>query len=266
MSKRIINLDTLNGKQNSDVKLGGILHCYNVEIPVLNPVRGCHSIELKSIEFPIQFYNIRASNGSNSFSVKFTYGTLSNYTFSVTIPEAKYTKATTLITALNTAITNALNALSNPPTYASPPTLSVSVAPTGKITIWTNATTMTIIPTILTSNILGFKNTDVLSSGTIISSNPYNLNIDHYVNLYIDNLNLQSENSSGLPSTFKLPLNATQGTVMYFNEGLGFIQERQINDKYLVINRINVIIYDRFGFPINGNGGDYSFSLQFNCD
>jgi hypothetical protein len=254
---QIINFDSVDGIPTLDKDLGNIYHCYNTVIPIYNPIRHVSQISLKSLEMPILFNNIRAANGSNKIIFKFTYSTFTNITVTVTMPEGNYININTILSALNSAIVTATTG------YAGLSLVFLLYPLTNLITISTNATALTLTPTILLTNVLGFKSTDVYASFAVNASNAYNLNYDNYILMHFLNIPISGENANGRNSSFKIPINGTTGSIIYIGENTTYKQKQSINDTYLVIDKIAVVISDRFGFRINGMGGDYSFTLEF---
>ena len=101
--KTLLHLDSIDGTHNYDTVLN-LYHWYNTNLKLNKPITNIKLISLKSIELPIQFKNIRDSNGSNSFIFTFTYSDYSNITVNLKIPETNYTTITSLINALNNSI------------------------------------------------------------------------------------------------------------------------------------------------------------------
>ena len=93
------------------------------------------------------------------------------------------------------------------------------------------------------------------------------MNIDNYLTICITNLNSGSDtNANGRLLTFKIPLNAVNGQILYLGESNTFIQTISITDPYFVLSSLNIMILDRFGFPINGGNANYSFTLGITYD
>lgn len=65
--------------------------------------------------------------------------------------------------------------------------------------------------------------------------------------------------------TFKIPLNSIYNSILFLNEYSSLKQEIEVLDKNLILNDIDVILYDRFGNNLN-NKNDYSFSLSVKYD
>ena len=257
MLKQLLHLDSIDGIQNYDPILKSY-HCYNTNILINKPISNIKEISLKSIEMPLFFNNIRTANNSNIFSFECTiYG---NYTkISCEIPESNYISISSLLDALNISITTQLEIY-----------LDVSVVLTSidnyYITLTHNLSYLKLTKNILTNNILGFKS-DTYNTQTITTTNFYCLNIDNYINLYITNLNSGSDtNANGRLLTFKIILPQVNGNILFLGESNTFIQTISITDPYFVLHSVNIIILDRWGFPINGTNAHYSFTLGINYE
>jgi len=256
MLKQLLHLDSIDGFQNYDTILKKY-HCYNTNILINKPISNIKEISLKSIEMPLFFNNIRTSNNSNVFSFKFDYGLYYNIPMTITIPEANYTSITSLIDTLNVSLSNEL-------TYEG---LSIILYTVGdyNISLQHNCPSFTINKSILANNILGFETGTY--TAPITTTNFYCLNIDNYLTIYITNLNSGSDtNANGRLLTFKIPLNAVNGQILYLGESNTFIQTISITDPYFVLSSLNIMILDRSGYPINGGNANYSFTLGITYD
>jgi len=265
MLKTLIHLDSIDGIHNYDTILKGY-HCYNTNININKPIRNIKEISLKSLEMPIFFNNIRSPNRSNLFNFTFSNSALGfyNISISVTIPEFNYNNINTLLSALNNSISSAII------TYHGV-TFILSVTNTYYITINTNCNIIILNDSILMNYILGFvSNTysiGVLSNLIITTTNFYCLNIDNYIILYITNLNSGSDtNVNGRLLTFKIPLNTITGNILYIGDSNTFNQTISITDPYYILSSLNLMILDRFGFPINGGNANFSFTLGITYD
>ena len=260
MLKQLLHLDSIDGIQNYDTILKSY-HCYNTNILINKPISNIKEISLKSIEMPLFFNNIRTSNNSNIFSFNFSCSSLgfNNISIGCTIPELNYTTINSLLAALNNSVSTALSSYTGVSLFFNSDT-------TYYITITHNCSSLTLNKNILTNNILGF-NSKTYNTSTITTTNFYCLNIDNYINLYITNLNSGSDtNANGRLLTFKIPLNAVNGQILYLGESNTFIQTISITDPYFVLNSLNIMILDRFGYPINGGNANFSFTLGINYD
>jgi hypothetical protein len=256
MLKQLLHLDSIDGLQNYDPILK-TYHCYNTNILINKPISNIKEISLKSIEMPLFFNNIRSANNSNIFSFEFTFGNI--ISISCSIPETNYISINSLLDALNISIATQLEIY-----------LDVSVVLTSidnyYITLTHNLSYLKLTKNILTNNILGFKS-DTYNTSTITTTNFYCLNIDNYINLYITNLNSGSDtNANGRLLTFKIILPQVNGNILFLGESNTFIQTISITDPYFVLNSLNIIILDRFGFPINGGNANFSFTLGINYE
>ena len=258
MLKQLLHLDSVDGVQN----YGPILksyHSYNCNIKINKPITNIKEISLKSVEFPLFFNNIRSANLSNLFSFNFDSSPFNNIPINVTITELNYITISSLITALNTAISTAISS------YAGF-TFVLSVVNTNYIRITTNGTQIILNKCLLINNILGF-NTGTYTGTTITTNNFYCMNIDNYINLYITNLNSGSDtNANGRLLTFKIVLPSTNGQILFLGENSNFTQTISITDSFYVLSSLNIMILDRFGFPINGGNSNYSFTLGITYD
>ena len=66
--------------------------------------------------------------------------------------------------------------------------------------------------------------------------------------------------------TFKIILPNTNGSILYLCENSHFNQTISITDPFYVLTSLNIIILDRFNFPINGGNAHYSFTLGITYD
>ena len=67
--------------------------------------------------------------------------------------------------------------------------------------------------------------------------------------------------NSLIACSFKIPLNSSQNVIYFNSENSSFTQDINFNDVNYIINKLDVIITDRYANSINSNGLDYSFSL-----
>ena len=258
MIKTLLHFDSIDGEMNYDTILK-TNHCYNTTIKINNPLQHVREITLKSLEMPIFFNNIRNSNSSTLFLIKFSYSTYNDISIGISIPEDNYIGISDLIYALNSAIASALVPYSGL-------SIVLSVVNTYYIQIDHNCTSLTLNKCLLINYMLGFNN-NVNSTSPIISTNFYCLNIDNYLNMYVTNLSgADSTNVNGRLLSFKIPLNCVNGQVLYYGESSTFIQTISITDPKFILSSMNIMILDRFGYPINGGNAHYSFTLGINFD
>jgi hypothetical protein len=215
------------------------------------PIEGNHHIYLKSLEMPINFYNIRSGSTMNQIILTTN---LSN-TYTVSITAGNYTTIASLLTAINNAFSGVI------------PSTTVTFSTSGnKINVAATSATITsfsLTSTILSAYILGFRNT-TFSGLSTTGSVDYFINPDNYVVMYLSNVPTNNTASNGnLNLSFKIPLQSTYGNVLYTSESTGMRQYIGTMSGGQTITYLNVVIYDRFGNMIVANNADYSFSLEF---
>jgi hypothetical protein len=126
-----------------------------------------------------------------------------------------------------------------------------------------NATSFTIKDSFLMNTILGFQS-GTYTASPIIGTNPINLFPDTHLYMYISNI--QSNNNNTKPATFKIPLGAYSSPPAYtYYEDNKEQQLITINNKGFVLDKLNIMIYDKFGYPVIGYL-DWSFSIFIEYD
>jgi len=223
---------------------------YFSSFPLNAPISKVKRLSLKSMEIPVAFSNVRTGS-TNTLTL-----VLNGTTYTVTLAQKLYTTIAALLTDINAAWVAAATPYTV--TYA----VSSNLATPYRLTITTTAPSWQVVNTNLSRYMLGFKATDVAVGGTVTASGNYNLNVDNYLNMFITNISCPNPNQSGVVTTFKIPLNASNNSIFYYLENGGFKQSVDINDTNLVLNQLTVYIKDRFNNEIDYQGGDYSFSLE----
>jgi hypothetical protein len=273
--ERIIHFDGVDGANNYDTAfanintaLGGVFanhntHSFNTTIPVAVPIRNIKSIGLKSFEAPMFAPNIRKSNLTDQMIVTWTYGAFSNITTTISLPNINHSSISTLLSSINATLVTALSAYSGLyiifSLYAEDPRL---------IQVQSNTTTLlTFTDNILMGNILGKHPQDVsyISSNDglryINFTNNWSLQPDNYYNLTFTNIQVAPTNANNKPSSFKIPINGSFGDIIYYDQIQGLEQTLYIDRADTVLDKLIVVITDRFGFPVFGVGSLMSFSL-----
>ena len=241
-----LHFDTLLGTYNDN-------SVYDCTFTLSNPLRNVKNIYLKSIEMPISFNNIRASNSTNVFVITI-HGNGFTTRRPVLINEFNCTTITSLLTAINEQLSIVLPSVSFH---------SVDKYVYLKLTDLPNNTVVNFLPSKLLSVILGFTQLSYTVTNEIKADNSYLLAYDNYISLYLQDIPVKSTGYSNQLISYKIPLNAVNGIVYYLQELNSFSQCVEITDKNYILNRLRVVVYDRFGLPIT-NGLDYSFSLAVN--
>ena len=241
-----LHFDTLLGTYNNN-------SVYDCTFTLSNPLRNVQRIYLKSIEMPISFNNIRASNSTNVFVITI-HGNGFTTRRPVLINEFNCTTITSLLTTINEQLSTVLPSVSFH---------SVDKYVYLKLTDLPNNTVVNFLPSKLLSVILGFTQLSYTVTNEIKADNSYLLAYDNYLSLYLQDIPVKSTGYSNQLISYKIPLNAVNGIVYYLQELNSFSQCVEITDKNYILNRLRVVVYDRFGLPIT-NGLDYSFSLDVN--
>jgi hypothetical protein len=161
---------------------------------------------------------------------------------------------TTLLTDINTQVHLVL-----PNVTFSTTNNKVSLVLTGYLT----NTTVAFNSSRLISIVLGFIQPSYIYTTSITADNNYLLGYDNYISLYMQDIPVKSTGSSNQLISYKIPLNALHGMVYYLQELNTFSQSVELTDQNYVLNRLRVVVYDRFGVKLT-NGLDYSFSLAVN--
>ena len=241
-----LHFDTLLGTYNNN-------SVYDCTFTLSNPLRNVEKIYLKSIEMPISFNNIRASNHTNVFVITI-HGNGFTTRRPVLINEFNCTTITSLLTAINEQLNIVLPSVSFH---------SVDKYVYLKLTELPNNTVVNFLPSKLLSVILGFTQLSYTVTNEIKADNSYLLAYDNYLSLYLQDIPVKSTGYSNQLISYKIPLNAVNGMVYYLQELNSFSQCVEITDQNYILNRLRVVVYDRFGETIT-NGLDYSFSLAVN--
>lgn len=242
MNIDILHFDTLLGTYNNN-------SVYDCTFTLSNPLRNVQRLYLKSIEMPISFNNIRSANGTNTFQI-----TIQSNTYTITMNEFNCTSITTLLTVLNAQLNIVLPNVSfnyiNKYVYL-------------QLIGYPNNTVVSFSLSRLLSVVLGFTQLSYVITNEVKADNNYLIAYDNYICLYLQDIPVKSTGYSNQLISYKIPLNAVNGMVYYLQELNSFSQCVEITDKHYVLNRLRVVVFDRFGFNIS-NGLDYSFSLAVN--
>jgi hypothetical protein len=241
---------------NLDTHYSTTTDSFNANFNLSNPLRKVEKIYLKSVELPIGFTNVRTN--FNSFVITISNASGNNYTSStITLTNTNYTDIASLLTDINTLLASRSINLS----FELNSSNLVQIVKTGTINRYFFTTSN------LLNIILGFTSSTALSAinttGTTLTAiRQPNLNFDNYISLFIKNIPHNSSSSNQLIS-FKIPLNGS-GNIVYFNsENISFSQYITITDQNLVVDKLQIVVYDRFGNQLTNNGFDYSLTVGF---
>lgn len=253
------NLIYTNGGGAQKAYLGN--NTFQSTFQLAQPIHHPRKIYLKSVEMPITFTNIRASNNTNSLTI-LNKGVVYN----VLLPDKSYSSIQSLLSDINSQLS------AQEPNVNHCPQFSVS---DNKIVLETPDTSYHPISllgnSLLTTQILGFNQfigNDYLSvnqtsdSNSMTSYSSFNLAYDTYINMFLVNVPTKSTSNGGQLISFKLPLkDGFNGSIFYEQENTSFAQCLEVTDSKYILSQVNVQMFDRFGFPLSSNGSQWSFTL-----
>ena len=222
---------------------------FDAKFNLSTPISDVRRIYLRSVEMPINFYNIRNSGTLNKIIVRTNLG--NSYVVSVTA--GNYLTIDALITVINNSFVGVI------------PSTTVTFAYSGnRVSVSATSSTITsfsLVDTSMSKYVLGFRN--VTFSGLSASASvDYLLNVDNYVVMYLKSV--PSDNTAGngnINCSFKIPLNAVNGMVLFVSDESSNKQFINVLDSSNHLSYLIVQIYDRFNELILSNNADYSFSL-----
>ena len=110
------------------------------------------------------------------------------------------------------------------------------------------------------SNILGFSGSEN-NFTPITSTNLYNLNPDLCLYLYFPNIPHKNTHFNNQLISFKIPVTSGYQSIEFNQENVNFAQYIELHDSTFILNKIELIIYDREGNYIDNNGYEFTFSL-----
>ena len=238
-----LNFDTINSTDTLN-------DAFDTTFTVTTKYTNIKKIYLKSAEIPIGFVNIRSSNRSNVLSF-----VLNGITYNATVTQQNYTTITALITALNASIVTAITATGF--------TLVLSVSSSNNLVITsTGAFTTYSINQNTLSNILGLSLAINQTAGTYTSPYIYNLAYDTYLQMSFYNIPSIFSSVGNAPSALKIPLTTNAYNILFYSTDRGeYDQGLTVSDSSFILNNMRIIIYDRFGFPLNNGNLEYSFTI-----
>lgn len=275
---KIVHFDSTNNSnynfsQNSYAFDSNTIHkapnSFNMNFTLSSPISNVKSIGLRSVELQNSYYNIRSTSFNNMIQMTID----GEVTVSqISIADGLYTNINDIITAINAQFTavypsmgfsfslgsdNRITASSTNAIYS---TLYVRVGPQNSGT-----------PQYL-AQMLGFCGLAGAVGGTVLDTrsgsgpylckacNPYSLSMDTYINMNINNLSLTTSNNNGIQSTFKISNSSGLNEILYLNE----INYQIIHlDSPTTLSNINVSLTDKYGYNLNSNRLQWSFSLVF---
>jgi len=285
---KILHFDTIDSVGNYDtifsVRQNGSgqnvtgSQTFNSKMTIASQIENIKSISLKTIEFPFTAFNVRSTNKSNFISYVVTYnGT--TLMADIYLRDKNYTSISTLLADINSAF--AVSIASYVQLNGFTVQFLLNPLDNTKITIKANPTQVTgglvfgqlnILKSVLTNIIIGQSfqagaNADLFIGNVdgfsyLNCTNNYNLQPDNYFNMNITNIQTAPSNANGRPTTFKIPLTGSFGEVIYWSENDGTQQVVTIDRPNTTLDYVNLLITDRWGFPVYSNGAEISFTLN----
>jgi len=268
MIKKLLFFDSQDGIKNydgnatdSNVKY---YHPYNLYFPLVNPISNINKIFLKSVELPIALYNIRNTGSMNLCSLTWNIGAYNNNSYDYRLTAGFYPTIANLLGSGGMGGVSVNMALVTGGHPCSPQFTSI----TGNngftlCQITHTASSFTIKDSFLMNTILGFQS-GTYTSSPIVGVTPINIFPDTHLYMYISNI--QTNNNNTKPATFKIPLGAYSSPPAYTHyEDPKEQQLITITNKSFLLDKLNITIYDKFGYAITGYL-DWSFSVFIEYD
>ena len=240
--------------QSSGVDVFNNKNSYDTTFTISNPLRNVKRIYLKSLEMPISFNNIRLNNGTNAFTFFLTSNlNVISLIYYIILDEKNYESIAALLLDINDTIASLLGNYNIIFSTLNNKIIISSTNFSGYKITFQDSRLLTVI--------LGLKASfDYPLNNTITAYYNYLLLYDNYISLYFPDIPTKSTGYSNKLISFKIPLSAVNGTVYFLQDLNSFNQSIEITDQNFVINKLRVVVYDRFGLLLS-NSLDYSFSL-----
>lgn len=248
---------------NFDTNLIQTTNPFNCQFQLSDPLKHLKRIYLKSVELPINFYNVR--NNFNSFSLTLykVSSPTSFKSFTITVDNGNYKTLGDLFNVLNGQMYGITMTGFTP---SDVPYFSVNA----DNTITLSNTNLDLRFKLSSSNfltqILGFTNTFSNYVNTITSARIYNLNYDNYLSIYCPTIPHKSSGCYNQLMTFKIPFNASSGSIFYTAENISYSHYVEISDDSFILNNLQIQVYDQFNNLLDNNGMNWSFTLAFQFD
>ena len=258
-NNKLLNFDTISATKYN-------LNTYQVSFKI-DPMKLIKKIYLKSLELPITVDNFRAPYSTFYYSLTFNnITTLYNFT----LPDKTYVSIFNLLSDLNASCV--LNIQPKLQANEICPIFSTSITELNKInmTIVMNNTTFNLIDNGIIKYYLGYNTNAKITTTQILLQKTtiynfhvvYNLVLDNYYNFIFNNINTISKNNDNSQSDYKLCINSLSNNVYFANELTSFQQHVLITDKNLILNKLDIIITDKYNFILTSYM-NWSFTLEF---
>ena len=247
---------------NFDTNLISASTPFNCQFLLADPLRRIKRIYLKSVELPINFYNVR--NNFNSFTIMmYKSSTPTAFkSFTITIPNGNYKSIADIFNPLNGQMYDIVWTGTDL-TYADWPYFSLNADNTITLANTSSNLRFYLQSSNFITQILGFTNLSTSYVNTITSARIYNLNYDNYLSIYCPNIPHKSAGANGQLMTFKIPVNASNGSIYYIADNISYSHYIEITDESFILNNLQIQVYDQFNNLLNNRGMHWSFTLAF---
>lgn len=238
------------------------------------------SVKLTSLEFPNTFYSFSTLRGNTTFTISLNISSvITDYV--ITIPDGNYQNSstvltlnpTTLVDAINTAMTNA--GLTSIVASYSGSTHRVKFTYTGV----SNVNFIITFPTSNTnpySNGIGYNlgffqksytspTTGIITTTQISADAPPDVIQDKYFYVQINDWNLidhQDVNQTSFPVFAKVQLPGTKNTMIFDSNYINSSTKEYFFQQPVNIQRLEVKLLDAFGNVLETNGDNWSMTLE----
>lgn len=232
-----------------------INHLTNNIVDINLDTRQTNAKALGFDDYDLYYLNIYANNPYdatlfNKFSTFYT----------ISLPKGNYTNDNFIV---------ALNNLIYTPSLPDTINLAYSISGNNILDIYytnsENYETLQLKESLFLRKIFNITNFNPINSGEhIIGNSGIYYDYDAYLNIYISNLNNNTNIHSGNKiSTFKIPITDIKSKIIY-NSNNNFINIIYNSDESFILNRLTINFYDRQNNEIIID--DYSLSLLVECD
>lgn len=283
LRKKIINIDTRF--QYSDTGYGSDQGAAVFNIVLPQRITEVQSVEVKTMEVPMSFYNFSLSLNNTYFGVMNNLGVLLDV---VKIPDGNYSTVSNLVSVIQSALDSAVYSdLSMSVVYGGNQTAE------GSITIVNHGGSTVQLAFDVDANgnidknqfkgklgwVLGFRsNRYTLAAGaSLVAESFTNLNTVRYLFL-----SLQENPGQGVPNSFVCPIfqyyinkdilarlsldyyHYPFGSIVVANHTNGFLlsDERTYSPGKVALQNLQIQLLNEFGNPVALHGHDFSFALE----
>lgn len=245
---------------NFDTNLISTTTPFDCNFQLADPLRRVKRIYLKSVELPINFFNVRSNFNSFNITLYKATSPTAYKGITITIQNGNYKNIADLFNVLNGQMYNIVWTGFTPSDW---PYFSVNENNTITLSNTNPDLRFNLQSSNFLTQIFGFTNLPTTYSNSITSSRIYNLNYDNYLSIYCPNIPHKSSSFSNQLMTFKIPFNSVSGSIYYTAENISYSHYIEITDEHFVLDRVQIQVYDQFNNLLNNQGVNWSFTLAF---